>query len=364
MTEKPAVLLSDELIAQLAKTALCKISFQELTGFQYPWDVDYATFQLIKAKLDHIEKALRSANPAMDITCVITGHGAFWEPQEGLDLFKKNIDEKKVQMDEEGPYPVWKLTSSEIFVSHISNMRQLVLAAAHDTVLLEHLKDPLGNHHILFQREFENTERRVRILLDDISGQGENLEFAASKDVILLERVRVTQEMLNRGAISEKDLGYTVEELDRVQQVLSKRCEKDYPKFRQRLNGTYNQIRESLREGECSQLRRVTHWDMAFSMLGTIPIGFRGQSQLVRDERELMTTVVASREEEIGGSTEGQAVLAAAEETRQAVDPQSSAPPVPEEEPEITPEVESSVEEPPKRKKSVRRMAIIDRIRR
>jgi hypothetical protein len=385
MSEKPAVLISEEQAALLKETAICKISFIELTGREYPWEVDHKNVQQIKAKLDHIENALRSANPVLDLTCVVTGDGAFWLPREGLDLFIESYQDKKKAIQRDGPYPIWKQTSEELLHSHINNMRQLILATAHDMVLLERLKDSLGHHHTLFYREFAQAERRVRILLDDIAEHGENFEFATSRDVVLLERVRVTQEMLNRGMAFEEDLGYSADELERVQQVLDKRCEKDHVRFRLRFNGIYNQLRESLRVGECSQLRRVSHWDMAFALIGTAPMGYRGQSQLARSEREILTELVASREEEIGGSDEGQGALTAAEETRQVVDPQSSSFEILNEESNEEESIEREIDEEEfareestdekfndvpsaaesqKSKKSVSRMAIINRIRR
>ena len=360
MAEKPAVLISDEQVAQLAKTAVCKVSFQELSGTSYPWEVDFKTFQEIKAKLDHIENALRSANPVMDITCVLSGQGAFWQSREGFESFLKGMEETKKKIKDEGPYPIWKLTSSEMFSSHLSNMRQLIMAAGHDLVLLEHLKDPLGSNHTMIHREFEQCERRVRLMLDDIADQGSNLEFAMTKDIVLLERVRITQEMFNQGLLAEQDLGYTQEELERVQAVLEKRCMKDFPKFKQRLQATFNQVKDSLRTGECTQLRRVSHWEIAFALIGIPPIGYQGQSALATSERQAMTQIVASREEEIGETAEGKTALNTAEEARKTVEP-STPPPEPEEPIEETPETEAETDVKVKKRP---RMAIIDRIRR
>ncbi len=363
MAEKPAVLISDDLVDHLSNHSICDVSFKELTGTQHPWDVDMNIFQEIKVKFDQIEKALRSANPELDITCVLSGHSAFWQSRDGLKVFLDKIEsEKKAEQD--GPSPIWKLTSAEIFASHISNMRQLILAAAHDQVLLNHLKDPLGNNHLMLQREFEHGERNVRILLDDISEQGINLEFTTSKDIILLERIRITQDMLAHNKISINDLGYSQQELQHVQAILEKRVEKEFPKFRRRLNGAYNQIKESLHNGECTNLRRISHWEMAFALIGNPPIGYRGQSDLTTVEREKMTAIVASREDELGPTEEGQSSLVAAEESRQAVKPKSAPPaPQPVEEPQEEPQEEQPVVSA-QRKKTKPRMAIIDRLRR
>jgi len=363
MAEKPAVLISDDLVDYLSNNSICDVSFQELTGTQHPWDVDMNVFQELKVKLDQIEKALRSANPELDITCVLSGHSAFWQSRDGLKLFMDKIKSQQKTNGNE-PSPIWKLTSSEIFASHISNMRQLILAAAHDQVLLEHLKDPLGNNHLMLQREFEHGERNVRLLLDDIADQGINIEFTTSKDIILLERIRITQDMLANNKITINDLGYTQQELQHVQSILEKRIKQEFPKFRRRLTGAYNTIKESLRNGESTNLRRISHWEMAFALLGNPPIGYRGQSDLTTVEREKMTAIVASREDEIGPTEEGQTALAAAEESRQAVEP-TTAPPAPQpvEEPPVEPEEEKPVVTAT-RKKTKPRMAIIDRLRR
>ncbi|MBN2325950.1 MAG: hypothetical protein JXR73_02270, partial [Candidatus Omnitrophica bacterium] len=256
MFEKPAVLITDKLIERLTDNAICDVSFQELTGKVHPCEVKFNTHQEIRAKLKHIENTLRSANPVMDISCVVTGDGAYWLPREGMEIHFKDLEDVKERLEKSGAYPVWKMTSTEIFTSHEYNLRYLILAAAHDIVLLDLLQESLGEDCESLRNEFEICERRVRILLENMTERIENFKFVLSPNIILYERIRITREMVNRGMIQFQDLGYDLQDLEEAQSSLEKRCAKEFPAFQQRARSTYDQISESLRQGECVQLRR------------------------------------------------------------------------------------------------------------
>ncbi|MGC9327072.1 MAG: hypothetical protein ACP5I1_05535 [Candidatus Hinthialibacter sp.] len=319
MSEKPAVLISDKFIERLTDHAICDVSFRELSGKTHPCEVKLNAYQEIRSKLSHIETTLRTANPIMDITCVVTGQGVYWLAHEGMEVYLKNLEEVKKRLDEGGAYPIWKMTSTEIFTSHEYNLRQLILAAAHDMVLLDLLKDSLGEDVGSLQNEFEICERRVRILLENMVERKEDLNFILSPNIVLYERIRITREMVNRGMLQFQNLGYNLQDLDEAQSSLEKRCAKDFPTFHQRERSAFDQIKESLRQGECAQLRRVDQLDKTFIRLGAPPIGFQSQARLAHEEREALVAIVKSRESELGESDIGQKALIAAGETAEPV---------------------------------------------
>ena len=354
MVNNPAVLISDDLIATLEKEALFERPFEELTGTTHPWEVQYATIRTMRADLQKTELGVRQAYPDRDVTCVLSGTGAYWLPRGGLEKFLKELNIPLKQLKITGPLPVWKLTTGEIFSSHISNMRQLILAVSHDLVLLDQLHDSLGANHDFLHREFERCERSVRVLLAEIKNQGPNLANAVSESMMLFERARITEAMLDRGEITVKDLGYNLEDLHRAQELLDKRCRKELPAYQQRIQAAYNQMQNALRGGESTQLSRASRWEFAFSLMGTAPKGYEGQMIVSEKERDGLMTVVASREEELGESELGKTALADAHEAMSAKGV----------EPEAPVEVaidEPSAPEPQTKKKSVTRMAFTSR---
>lgn len=364
MSEKPAVLISDELVALLIDIAICKVSFIDLAGTDYPWEVDFNKFQLLREKLRKLETQVRGANSHEEITCVLSGDGAFWLTGDGLNTFKRELVKPNKKKKDDGPDPIWKLTTSEIILSHIGNMRQLILAVAHDSVLLEHLKESLGDNHLMLEREFGHAELTVRGLLKDIKEQGPNLSFIASENVKLMERIRITRELIEQGKLSEDVLGYSPDELDRAYKVLDERIKKKMPNYNNRLMAILSRVKESLRQGESTQLRRASRWEIAFSLMGEPPQGFRGQLELAKTERKTMMAIVESREHELGVSEAGQTALTSAQEAKKISEP-TSPPPEPEPVPEPEPAPEPKPDEPQEEKKPSKEkrlgMAVLDR---
>lgn len=357
MASNPAVLITDDLIEVLEKEALHACPFLDLTGTQNPWEVDYKNIRNIRKKLNDAEYGVRQAYEGKEVTCILSGSGAFWMPQGGLETFLEKLDIPLKQLKIEGPTPVWKLTSAEIFSSHISNMRQMIMAASHDLILLEQLKANLGTNHDFLHREFEQCERSLRILLDEIKNQGPSIKHAMTQSAMLYERARITRTLIENGEASPEDLGYTIEDLEKAAQYLEEKCRRELPAFQQRITAANNQLTDSLRGGEHTQLTRASRWDMAFSMLGPeLPPGYGGQSMVSDKERDGMQSVVASREEELGESEEGKSALKVAQEVTQMKETPPPETKAPEPEPEPAPV-------PTPKQKDIRRMARTSRRR-
>ena len=357
MSTKPAVLLSDELVSLLDEKAICKISYEELTGTKFPWETDLNVIKDIQKRLDRIETNLRLANPGMDITCVISGEGCFWLDKEGTEHFTHRVKKPLEDQKTDGPLPVWKLTSGEIFNSHIFNMRKLILAVCHDMILLEHLKESLGENHTFITREFGRYERFVRILLEDMKEQGPNLSFALSENIIMLERAEITYKMIQNKTISAKELGYSEKELAKVIEILDSRCKGQAPMYRKRLQAVYNQMQNALRDGETTQLTRASRWEFAFGLIKTPPVGYKGQIEVTKLERKSLQEVVESREKELGETDTTTAALQAAKEA--ATGKLKEETPPPKKEPETPPAPEP--EQKPPEDSPRRRMAYTTR---
>lgn len=353
MSNKPATLIPESAVPILEEKAIIRASFEQLTGVAHPWEINIRKFNEIRKKLYRVERELRDNNPTREVTCIIGERGMYWLFEDAYEAYRETIEEAVKELKDGGPMPVWRYTTTEMLEAHVGNMRQLIMAVAHDAVLLDMLKDSLGDNHVMLNREFENTERNVRAMLDDIRDQGEFLLSSVSHDLLMVERCRITREMIERGVVSEEQLGYSAEELRRVEDVLDERCKKDLPAYEKRLAAIYSRMKDEMRKSESTQLVRSSRWVLAYSLLGEAPQGFRGQAEVASKEHETLSTVVKSREEELGESDEGKKALATAEEAVRAKEPPP--PPEPKEESK-----EEPVEEP-KKKKKITRMAFSSR---
>ncbi len=352
MSTRPATLVPEEAIPILEEKAIIQATFEQLTGTGKPWEINLRKFNELRDKLHRVESELRATNPGKEITCIIGEKGMYWLFEEAFNAYKEKIEDAVKAVKEEGPMPVWRYTTAELLESHVNNMRQLIMAVAHDEVMLTMLKESLGDNHVMINREFENCERNVRAMLDDIRDQGEFLLSTMSHDILMAERCRITRDMIEKGAIQESDLGYTANDLREVEKVIDERCKKALPAYQKRIASMYSIMQEEMRKSESTQLARASRWVLAYSLMEP-PEGFKGQAEIANKEHESLATVVASREEELGESEEGKKALKVSEEAAQ-----TKTPPV-----EEIPEPEPVEEEPPAKKKKVARMATISRRR-
>ncbi|MDX9755616.1 MAG: hypothetical protein RBU29_16750 [bacterium] len=312
MNRSPAVFFSSTLLPLLEKHSICKVAYEELTETQFPWEMDRLRLHSTRKKMARIDLNLRAAHTAADITCLLAGEGAYWLDAQGFPPIHTSLQETLDGKRPNASLPIWKMTTAEMYSSHIDNLRRLVLTTSYDGVILEQLKRELGDHHTFFMQEFEHYDRYVRVLLDDMKDQGPNLQFAQSDTIILIERAHITQHILDNHIMTPQQLGYSRQDLLRVIQILEKRCSAETPTFRKRLETISSQMISALRDSEATQLSRASRWEFTFSLLKPAPLGYRGLAKLSTIEREFFQFLVTSREEELGASEQGTAVLQAA----------------------------------------------------
>jgi len=319
MPSKPAILIESQLEPVLEQAAVCRISFKDLTGSTSPWNLDHKTLHELRATLARFEHLIRANNPQEEITCVISGQGVAWLPETGMQTYFQELDRLSRPRCQAELFPLWKMTTVELFSQHADTMRKLVMSVAHDLVLLEQMKTPLGSHHLLLLREFEQGERGIRLWLNESKDHKNDVAFLSSQEIIILERTQITRALLESGQLREEQIGYSLGDLIRVHDLLHQRCKRLYPIYHKRLQSVNNGIKNALREGEFTQLRRASRWELAFALIGSPPPGYRGQARLATKLRELFTEVVEAREKEMGQTPAGQEVLTAALLSRQAM---------------------------------------------
>ncbi|RJP19030.1 MAG: hypothetical protein C4527_27860 [Candidatus Omnitrophota bacterium] len=306
--------MSDDLIGTFQEKALHSVAFEDVAGTSLAWEVDLKRFERIRKTLNSIESGLRSSFPNHEITFVVSSQGGLWLTHQETEQFLFTLQKQVDQLKDGGPMPVWRLTTAELFESHVQNLKYLTLAIAHDTTLLTSLKEPLGTHHTLMHREFLHSHRIVNDLADEIQRNGNQLTYALYDSNVMMERTQITQEMIERGFVSEQELGYSLETLKKVQVILDRRCREKLPQYRKQMQVANNRLQDNLRRGESTQLSRVSRWELAFALMGNPPVGYRDQAKMASIEREGYSNFVRSREEELGESEAGVHALSVAEE--------------------------------------------------
>lgn len=320
MNQKPAVLITDEVNLLLQTHAVQQASFQQLTGVNHVWEVDSIRFGAMTAKLAALEIGLRNKQPDKNITCFITDTGAYWLTQAGIDLLGKAMEAVQKILVKEGPLPVWHCTSAELFTSHVANMRRLLMAAAHDLVLIDSLKEALGSNHPFMNREFETCKNSIHKMRDAIMKEAPAYSHVTSEDIVMFERCRITFDLLDKKEKSEDELGYNVEKLKKAQTILDRRCIQAMPNFQGFMNRVSGELKDSLRRGESVQLNRASKWELTFNLMDVIPDRYRGQAHLATLERKGLSSFVASRENELGQSSFGQETLAETSKVVRAIE--------------------------------------------
>ncbi len=351
ITSRPTTLISDEMVQVLEKLAIGKESFQNLTGVEYPWEIDRKTFSIIRERIINLETELRFHYPNRNLLCMATGDSVYWLEETNLGVLQEQMVQTIQNLNENGPMPVWKCTTAETLINHLRNIKRLILAVAHDSILLDQLKNHLGERHKIVSREFQLAERTILDLMNTLHDNGSKIGHALNQDIILLERCRITQEMIQRGEATEKDLGYSQKHLDEAIERITERCRMALPTAPLLIRSLNQFCRDALRKSESSQLTRASRWEILLSLVEDIPEESKAFLQLMSLERNGMSRFVASRERELGISEDGQNALGKAQEASQSIEKRK------EESQSLTPPPTATTDQP----RRVRRMAIRER---
>ncbi len=363
----PAFFISQDAVDFLMDCNIHQVTFYELAHTHNPWEIHFEWFQQIKKEIENLELTLRTSYPNRNIAALITDNRMFWIFGEKLNEYL-NMQSKTVkEILSGGAFPTWKMTSAELAGGHVDNLRHIILTAAHDEVLLHQLRKPLGGNFTLMHREFELGEKYVYQMLEYVKKYGPSIALAMKESFVMMERCRVTFEAIQRGEVNLDNLGYSVDDLESVKQILNERCQQEFPAYLKQFDAIHQMMTNAIREGENTQLIRLSRWELAIALLEEIPETLIGHAELITFEREKLETIVRSRELELGPSMLGkQALDLNARATAAKVEKQKPAEPVPEPEPvavEETPEPEPQTQEEPK-KKYKHRMAFTSRSRR
>lgn len=377
--------MSEETKGFLVDNHIHQISFHELTNTNYPWEVDYTMFRHIEKSIENAEATLRTSYPTRNIAALMTDNRLYWLFADSLDEYI-NLQQKSVkEVLSTGAFPTWKMTSAELAGGHIENLRHIILAAAHDEVLLDQLRKPLGGNFTLMHREFELGEKYVYQMLEYVKKYGPSISLAMKESFVMMERCRVTFDAIQRGEVELEHLGYSVDELEEVKKILNHRCQQEFPAYLKQFDAIHQMMTNAIREGENTQLIRLSRWELAIALLDDIPDSFIGQAELIGFEREKLESIVRSRELELGPSMLGKQALdlnaravAAKEEKQKQKQKQTSQQsqqlqePQPDLEPQEElvaanvdePETDTDVTEEPPKKKYRHRMAFTSRSKR
>lgn len=305
----PAFFVSEESLGFLMENNIHQISFYDLTNTDYPWEIDYNQFRHIEKEIENTELTLRTSYPEQNIAALMSDNRIFWVFGEALENYL-NLQKKSIkEVLSAGAFPTWKMTSAELAGGHIENLRHIILAAAHDEVLLDLLRKPLGSNYTLMHREFELGEKYVYQMLEYVKKYGPSISLAMKESFVMMERCRVTFDAIQRGDVEVDRLGYSVEELEEVKEILNHRCQQEFPAYLKQFDAIHQMMTNAIREGENTQLIRLCRWELAIALMGDLPESFSGQAELIAFERDKLQSIVRSRELELGPSILGKQAL-------------------------------------------------------
>lgn len=362
-TNQPTTLIPNEMIPILQNQALFSGDFTDFTGLENPWEVDVRAYTNLHDKLLTVENSIRSQYPDEEVTAIIAGTSLFWLSNDTLFGLRAEINDAIDRIKNQELLPTWRMTTAELLDIHIANMKRLILASAHDLALFDLLRPSFGDNAELLKREFLKCKRLVLLMLSEIEQHGNYCSSVITDNTKLYERFCITKRMIENGDLLLSQAGYSLSELKQVEEILDQRCKNEMPAYRQRIASMSNQMKDILRQGESTQLTRVSRWVMAYGMIDEPPKGFRGHADIVNMENEGLSLLVRAREEELGSSEVGQKAL------RDAMEAKSPATNGEQQKTEPAPEPPQQPSEPVSgngsqtKKKSVRRMVFTSRNR-
>ncbi len=306
---KQNALITKDMTTVLDKTALKHLSFTELAGTDSIWKINTQSYETIRAILAKQEARLRKLYPTEDLTCIISGKGVYWVDQAGFKEFIGPLNKTVTQLREQGPLPIQYCTTMELLACFTDNLRRLILASAHDSVLLDYLSIYLGPYNQFVSREFQTSRDRIYQFFSEFEEIAPNMECFYNQDSTLFERCRITRQMIEQGDITEKNLGYQLDQLKYAEEILLERCQKEVPLFQKRVESFFQHIQQCLRQSECSQLHRANRWEMTFSFTGNPPLSYRKYLLMAVVEQDGFSSMVTSREQEMGRTDFGKEAL-------------------------------------------------------
>ncbi|MBI1386991.1 MAG: hypothetical protein GC154_00905 [bacterium] len=318
MRKPISTVYTDELCKFLDELCITRTSFEEMAGTPHPWEACNGKLIGIQKQFRTIENDLRESRPTEEIACIYTGEGAFWLGKNETDRFIEHLDRLVDDLTQSGPMPMWNFTSAEIFTLYLNHLRRLILAITHEKALLPEVKDSLGPDGEVVWHELNRAVKTLENLVADVRHQAPNVTLASMYNVMLYERSRITLDLLQNQHVSEEDLGYDRATLKRAQEVLERRCQMHAAHFRPKIQAFYNHVREALRHSETLQLVLTSRWDLSISEMVDIPLPLVGSSRILPTERRGLTSIVQSRESELGPSAHGATALEMAEKAEHA----------------------------------------------
>lgn len=304
----------------LDKLCITRTSFEEMTGTTHPWEVTNGAYSSIQKQFDLIENDIQAANTNGPITCVKTQEGAFWLNSDGIDSLLDSLDKPLEILTRQGPSPLWRYTSAELFSQHLENLRRLIISATHDKCFLNRIKNRLPADYDNLANEINKIIKQLDDLLKQIKNDAPQVQVASDNDIYLYERARITFDLLQHRVVNEASLGYDRQTLQRAFEILEQRCGGKVANLRQRIQALFLMFRDEVRQSEILQLILAGRWDISLAHLGKNANGLSDLVRLTRKEVQGLSAMVQSREDEIGPSPAGANALALAEKAEEEME--------------------------------------------
>ncbi|MFH1738873.1 MAG: hypothetical protein ABIH23_07675 [bacterium] len=302
---------TDSVLATLRDTQVHSATFQQLTGSANVRDLSLYGIRKIRERIAREDQSVRAGHKGQDVSCLAWKVAAFWLLDEDVGEYYRAVEQSRSNGNGCSYRPVWQLTLRSMFGQHIANLQQLVLLLAYDWVMIDVMQEELGDGDAWWKEALARYEQVVADLIQDLSNQEEGIRKLLGNNIERFERACITERMMENGEIKEGTLGRVIvlETLRRAKKKAAELCRQESAVFERQLGQNRDNVQEGLRKGERTQLARANRLDLAFRQIGQPPAGYSGMASLAAFERKRLAEFVASRENELGSSEEGEALL-------------------------------------------------------
>ncbi len=272
------------------------LSFEKLFNKEFLSEINDDSITQVQYKLTQYSEVINSKLSSEKITCIFTENGAYWLDEEMLNTLILKLENSNRGMELNGNDPLWKLTSREILAYHHKNIRHIVQSVANDAVLLENLKHHMNGEYKKSKINIDNNRKIVNKLLSNINDQEIYCDNFIKEEFSLIERCRITRTMIENGYIDVKTLGYGIEDLVKVEELLQNRCDYNNPEINKAF---LKNLINDLLECERLQLKRIVQWEELMESIELDALGYDGLTQIFSVMRKSLEFFINNREKEI-----------------------------------------------------------------
>lgn len=252
------------------------------------------------------DRSLRKGNTPL--TWMVTAEGIAWFDDAHARQLSQQLEDYESQLNG-SLYPVWHLSSEELWDFHLQNLQALLLGVLLDEYFYHRFQSMPEMADETGKKKIQQRLQALKAGQQFLQRQEEGGQFVTHPAIRLYERARISEELFSRGAESADTLGYDRDQLRRAQGVIERRLAQAVPNFEREINRVRPLFTKQLRQAEVETLQRNSDWVQRISRLQDPPPELQMLQPLLQREQAIAAAHVSEREQELGTTAAGQSAL-------------------------------------------------------